>query len=547
MVPQSRVSLTTVLVGILCLQWLREFQRDSNLPHKDAVALRQMRYEGLIKWHVPGILSTLPVLLQLSLVLFFIGLLDLLWSLNTLVAECVSAVVGMAMLFLIATTALPTLQKALTRNKHLSVPQCPYKSPQSWLFYRVGRWFYFPSRCCVFLTQFTGLRTLQFIGPRPLLETIHQRAIDPLFGDFDDNSWVAYDMRWRRFRDAEDLTWGKPTTIWDSDDVVHGLHWINKTFAHSIEAIYLVYHSLAELDIPTAAATITEIYLKRGLLDYAMFSVFHYGTFKAMMDDPSSPNEMQKRDIIAAYYLKLHQDRHPVLKTVYVETVIRILNTRGVLEPFDDWLSEILRDLASKPLLAPSVTTGAAAQLSTNKIIIQTLLFVKSLITRDMLYTKDVVMTWALLRQLLTLPSPPPPNLRQPTQPIDSEPPNRGLGLNLDHIKLAGEFFEAFQVWLPQRTIYGWERSAKMCTEGMIRLFSSSIDIAALDAEYPVQMAKAAGLVRALDDHMSRLGGAVAVLDGTRCWFDLPGQKICEVGEWDSLVSRLKGIEGGDR
>ena len=73
------VSLTTVLVGILCLQWLREFQRDAALPHKDAVALRQMRYEGLIQWHVPGILSILPLLLQLSLVLFFIGLLDLLW------------------------------------------------------------------------------------------------------------------------------------------------------------------------------------------------------------------------------------------------------------------------------------------------------------------------------------------------------------------------------------------------------------------------------------------------------------------------------------
>ena len=93
------ISLTIVLVGILCLQWLREFQRDANLPHKDAVALRQMRYDGLKKWHVPGILSTLPLLLQLSLVLFFIGLLDLLWSLNTFVAAYVSAVVGMVMLF----------------------------------------------------------------------------------------------------------------------------------------------------------------------------------------------------------------------------------------------------------------------------------------------------------------------------------------------------------------------------------------------------------------------------------------------------------------
>jgi len=35
-----------------------------------------------------------PVMLQAALVLFFVGLLDLLWSRNTVVAACVSAVVG---------------------------------------------------------------------------------------------------------------------------------------------------------------------------------------------------------------------------------------------------------------------------------------------------------------------------------------------------------------------------------------------------------------------------------------------------------------------
>lgn len=132
------LSLTTVLVGILCLQWLREYRRDAALPHKDAVALRQMRYEGLLQWHVPEILSTLPLLLQLSLILFFGGLLDLLWSLNSLVASCVSVVVGLVMLFLAATTILPALQQALIRDRHLRVGQCPYKSPQSWLFLRLG-------------------------------------------------------------------------------------------------------------------------------------------------------------------------------------------------------------------------------------------------------------------------------------------------------------------------------------------------------------------------------------------------------------------------
>ena len=260
-----------------------------------------------------------------------------------------------------------------------------------------------------------------------------------------------------------------------------------------------------------------------------------------MMDDQSFLNEMQKRDIIAAYYLKLHQNKHPVLKTVYVETVIRILNTQNVLHPFYDWFSKILRDLALKPLLASSVTNGTAAQLNTNEIIIQTLLCVKCLITRDILLTEDVITAWTVLRQCLTLPPSPPPNLRHSTHTTDSEPPNFSLGLNLDHIKLAGGFFEALVGWLSRgKEADRWER-VKVCAEGMIGLFSSSIDIAALHAERPVQMAKAAGLVRALVVHLSRLGGAAAVLGRKRWSWD----KTYEVREWDLLVSGFKGIEGG--
>ena len=131
--------------------------------------------------------------------------------------------------------------------------------------------------------------------------------------------------------------------------------------------------------------------------------------------------------------------------------------------------------------------------------------------------------------------------------PIDSEPPNLGLGLDLDHIKLASRLFEALTAWLPLgKQIDRWQR-VKACAGEMIRLFSSSIDIVVLNAECPVQMAKAAGLVRALGVDISKLGGAAAVLDGMRRGFDLPEQKISEIGEWDSLVTRFNGIEGGDK
>ena len=171
----------------------------------------------------------------------------------------------------------------------------------------------------------------------------------------------------------------------------------------------------------------------------------------------------------------------------------------------------------------------------------------KILIPRDILFTEDVAILWTLLRRLLTLPPLPPPNFPHSTPPIDSERPNPGLGLNLDHIELAGGLFEALEGWLSRgEETDRWER-VKVCAEGMIRLSSSSIDIAALNAVCPEQMAKAAGLVRALGVHISKLGGAAAVLDGTRRGFDLSEQKISEIGEWDFLVTRFNGIERGDK
>ncbi|KAF8998834.1 hypothetical protein BDQ17DRAFT_1172809, partial [Cyathus striatus] len=75
------LSLTTVLIGIICLQWLREYERYGNQPHKDALMLRQMRYDGLKMWYLPAIISSIPVLLQIALVLFFVGIIDQLWTL----------------------------------------------------------------------------------------------------------------------------------------------------------------------------------------------------------------------------------------------------------------------------------------------------------------------------------------------------------------------------------------------------------------------------------------------------------------------------------
>ncbi|KAE9386278.1 hypothetical protein BT96DRAFT_960608 [Gymnopus androsaceus JB14] len=92
------ISLATVLVGILCKQWLREYQKDASVGHHLALELRQMRYESLKKWAFRES--------SLALVLFFAGMLDLLWSLNPVVAGLVTAVVGLSMFIVVATSGL---------------------------------------------------------------------------------------------------------------------------------------------------------------------------------------------------------------------------------------------------------------------------------------------------------------------------------------------------------------------------------------------------------------------------------------------------------
>ena len=133
-------SLTAAIVGILCMQWLREYLRDTSLPHMETFAMNQMRREGLEKWRVPAILSALSLFLQVALLLFFIGLLDFLWHLNdaTPVAIVISVFCGITFLFLATTTVLPAFQFLIHASYRLRVPQCPYKSPQAWAFCRLG-------------------------------------------------------------------------------------------------------------------------------------------------------------------------------------------------------------------------------------------------------------------------------------------------------------------------------------------------------------------------------------------------------------------------
>lgn len=135
------LSLVAVVMGTFCLQWVSAFLR-TDVTNKssspgDALALRQLRFDGLVDWGVLQAPAILLLLVQASLVLFTIGLVYFLWGVNRTAALPTTFVAGVSGGVLYLTNILPFLQSFLgvVIPKTLTVSQCPYKSPTSWLLH----------------------------------------------------------------------------------------------------------------------------------------------------------------------------------------------------------------------------------------------------------------------------------------------------------------------------------------------------------------------------------------------------------------------------
>ncbi|RDX48802.1 hypothetical protein OH76DRAFT_1404351 [Lentinus brumalis] len=141
-------SLSAASVGIMVKQWLNQYSSGLSGSSQHIARLRQHRLNSLQKWCVGGIVSILPVLLQVGAVLFFAGLLILLWVLHQTVAMVASTLlVGALASFLVATIVIP----AFTSD-------CPYLSPASvairetlqpafHFWYRFRKWLNSQCRC----------------------------------------------------------------------------------------------------------------------------------------------------------------------------------------------------------------------------------------------------------------------------------------------------------------------------------------------------------------------------------------------------------------
>ncbi|KAI0246529.1 hypothetical protein BJV78DRAFT_1134971, partial [Lactifluus subvellereus] len=107
------ISLTCALLATLLQQWARRYLRVTcprYSPHKRA-RVRSFYAEGVEKLHFRWAVETLPILLHISLFLFFAGLSVFLFSVNLTIFKVVIAWVGLCVIVYAWLTFLPIFYK----------------------------------------------------------------------------------------------------------------------------------------------------------------------------------------------------------------------------------------------------------------------------------------------------------------------------------------------------------------------------------------------------------------------------------------------------
>jgi hypothetical protein len=111
-------SLGAAIAAMVIKQWLQYYALDLiGGSHYDYAHRRQYRFNALQAWHVPGIISALPVAMHMSVGLFLIGLVVQLWQINRVISVLAFALLATFLLCYAVTLLLP-----------LVYPACPYKS-----------------------------------------------------------------------------------------------------------------------------------------------------------------------------------------------------------------------------------------------------------------------------------------------------------------------------------------------------------------------------------------------------------------------------------
>jgi len=133
------LSIAAVTLGIMCLQWMDALFGKAGMTNEAFCDVREVRFEGFNKAAGP-VVEALPLLLLISLISFFAGLLVYLGIDDWTVAIPVYIVLLLVSAVVIATTVWPAIAAlcAILFPKRDTTFNPPFQSTQSWLFVRLS-------------------------------------------------------------------------------------------------------------------------------------------------------------------------------------------------------------------------------------------------------------------------------------------------------------------------------------------------------------------------------------------------------------------------
>ncbi|PVF96427.1 hypothetical protein CPB86DRAFT_762266 [Serendipita vermifera] len=92
-------ALIAALLAVLALQWVANYDMGLNTSSPEKRALqRHIRFRGIEKWKMSGLIASLPLLIFVALFLFFIGIADWLWHMNRAISGIVIGGIGIGYL-----------------------------------------------------------------------------------------------------------------------------------------------------------------------------------------------------------------------------------------------------------------------------------------------------------------------------------------------------------------------------------------------------------------------------------------------------------------
>ncbi|KAJ7193627.1 hypothetical protein GGX14DRAFT_505814, partial [Mycena pura] len=112
------LSLVTALAAVVVKQWLNQYMRLPSGSVRDRALTRQFRFMGFERWHVAGIVGSLPVIVHVSVGLFLAGLAVFLTPLQFAISTAVTVIGVLVLALYCVVNFLPVI-----------APSCPYRTP----------------------------------------------------------------------------------------------------------------------------------------------------------------------------------------------------------------------------------------------------------------------------------------------------------------------------------------------------------------------------------------------------------------------------------